>query len=671
MIDAELKGIIDDLVKKFTDILNVNLFADTVNKELQRSYNEGLDKIGVQLNMNFTGYPERIDLLKNYTFDNIKGLNEYLSEGLRKEITQGLLNIESIDQIQKRVAKVMDIGIDRARMIARTEVNRAENMGHLDGARESGLNLMKQWDAHLDNRTSAVCNDLDGKRIAIDKRFVWNGQEFDYPPAHPNCRSTLRFIQVRSGDEKSISDLDVDVKHKYVRRTGSPGNYTYYYDEPKTGKERAPKEEDVNADAAGLIEILSKKRTDHFFSEVMSFQEFFDNANYSSKTWDKLTEHLDLPNSMNRYEKARIVNAAFLDSQSKEMGKKVKSMLTTYTYDTPDSVIKESKYTAYILAHLGMGFRDFDTPKDAKQEHIDKVRDMMGGDVKETNKALKYMGFKERVKKDGMRDGAANLSAADIKKSLIKSSVGGINYRISPNYVKNSETFKDINEVHKTFSKAVSVLPAKARALIAKGDTKVYLVNMREATKLIGRSPGKALGIYMGNSKDVYIFPPKEKYQEGNKKFNIDKEKMLSSGYDQEFVNNFSKLDGNANWEHTVVHELGHATALNETENAFQARGLQAEYNKFVRDITYPSMGIGVGDARTPEQRAIEADARESGSTITTYARTNSKEDFAETFAFYASNKQFVDEELKKKDSAVFSNLALKKKMEWMRDNLW
>jgi len=89
----------------------------------------------------------------------------------------------------------MDVGVDRARAIARTEINRAENMGHIDGARQSGLKLMKQWDAHLDKRTSQVCKDLNGKKIPMNDKFKWRGQEFDAPPAHVNCRSVLIFIQ--------------------------------------------------------------------------------------------------------------------------------------------------------------------------------------------------------------------------------------------------------------------------------------------------------------------------------------------------------------------------------------------------------------------------------------------------------------------------------------------
>ena len=73
------------------------------------------------------------------------------------------MNLGSVPQMMKRIKKVKDISIDRAKMIARTELNRAENIGNLDGARQSGLNLVKEWSAHIDARTSQVCRDLNPK----------------------------------------------------------------------------------------------------------------------------------------------------------------------------------------------------------------------------------------------------------------------------------------------------------------------------------------------------------------------------------------------------------------------------------------------------------------------------------------------------------------------------
>lgn len=195
MIDTELKGIVEDLVNKFINILDIGIISETISSNLHKGYEKGLDKAGVEFNMNFTGYPERYNLLEKYTFENIKDLKEETANRLRKELSQSLLNIESVNEMKERVRTVMDASIERARMIARTEMNRAENMGHIDGARQSGLKLLKRWDAHLDNRTSTVCNALDGRTVGLDEKFIYQGDSFDAPPAHPNCRSTVVFVR--------------------------------------------------------------------------------------------------------------------------------------------------------------------------------------------------------------------------------------------------------------------------------------------------------------------------------------------------------------------------------------------------------------------------------------------------------------------------------------------
>ena len=194
--NVELKNVVNDLINKFVNLLKVNVMGDTVNKTIKEGYQEGIDEAEKQFDMNFMSDNQKLTFLEKYTFDNIKGMNDDMADKLRKQLSQALINNESITQIKKRVRSVMDVAEVRASMIARTEYNRAQNQGHLDGARQSGLTLKKKWDAHLDKRTSTVCRDLDGQTIPLDSKFKWKGEVFDAPPAHPNCRSTLQFIQV-------------------------------------------------------------------------------------------------------------------------------------------------------------------------------------------------------------------------------------------------------------------------------------------------------------------------------------------------------------------------------------------------------------------------------------------------------------------------------------------
>lgn len=203
---VELKNIIEKLVNEFTQVIEIHATNDTVKQVLGKEYREGMENIEVALNMNFFEERERLQFLESYVFDNIKNLNQYLKDQLRQELQRGLMNNESINQLKERVKKVMQIGADRARMIARTEANRAVNMGRLDAAKQSQLRVKKYVDATLDARTSDICRHMQkayGKgtqAIGLDKKFKYKDnkgviQEWDAPPFHPNCRTVVMFEQ--------------------------------------------------------------------------------------------------------------------------------------------------------------------------------------------------------------------------------------------------------------------------------------------------------------------------------------------------------------------------------------------------------------------------------------------------------------------------------------------
>jgi SPP1 gp7 family putative phage head morphogenesis protein len=232
---------LNDLIKRILDMLDLGVDPAVVKLNIKREYDQGLANAEIEFDKNFVRDDERLEFLQQYTFDNIKGMNADIAESLRKEISQSILNHEGASALKERVMKVMDVSRERARMIARTELNRANNMGHLDGAKQSGLKLVKVWDAHLDARTSPLCRALNGKKVGINEQFVYDGKEYDSPPGHPNCRSTIIFEQIGGTVEK---------KWKYVRRTGGPGNYHYWYRNLQTGKlENKPQKPDTHKES--------------------------------------------------------------------------------------------------------------------------------------------------------------------------------------------------------------------------------------------------------------------------------------------------------------------------------------------------------------------------------------------------------------------------------------
>ena len=193
-MSAEVKAV-GDIIKQLSNVFKITTPFAVINDTLTKFYDKGLEEMEVKFQMNFERNTSRLDLLRNYVTDNIKSMNDEMVEKIRKEVTQGVVNLESIPKISKRITKVVDMTKDRAKMIARTETNRALNMAHKDAATQSGMVVKKQWIATEDSRTSPICRHLDGQIIPMNKKFKYQGQEFDIPPAHPNCRSRVIYLQ--------------------------------------------------------------------------------------------------------------------------------------------------------------------------------------------------------------------------------------------------------------------------------------------------------------------------------------------------------------------------------------------------------------------------------------------------------------------------------------------
>jgi hypothetical protein len=97
----------------------------------------------------------------------------------------------------------------KAERIVRTELVHALNAGHqaaLEASEPRLPGLARQWDAHLDARTSHVCKGLNGQIRGIKQPWQWEGRDIMHPPALPNCRS--RVIPWR----KAWAELDPSIR---------------------------------------------------------------------------------------------------------------------------------------------------------------------------------------------------------------------------------------------------------------------------------------------------------------------------------------------------------------------------------------------------------------------------------------------------------------------------
>jgi hypothetical protein len=91
----------------------------------------------------------------------------------------------------------------RGALIARTETHGAANFGADVAARETGLNLRKEWVAGMDARTRRSHARADGQIVGMDEPFEVGGASLMYPgdPSGPadetiNCRCAVAHVVV-------------------------------------------------------------------------------------------------------------------------------------------------------------------------------------------------------------------------------------------------------------------------------------------------------------------------------------------------------------------------------------------------------------------------------------------------------------------------------------------
>ena len=135
-------------------------------------------------------------------------LNERLANNRRliilktkEQLTQGLIQGESIRTISNRIKEVYEGDLNKSVRIARTETNRARNLGTLDSyehAKNKGLEFDTVWIATIDDRTRDSHADLDGQKADKDGLFHVHGlsttgpSQFGIASEDIHCRCSTR-----------------------------------------------------------------------------------------------------------------------------------------------------------------------------------------------------------------------------------------------------------------------------------------------------------------------------------------------------------------------------------------------------------------------------------------------------------------------------------------------
>lgn len=108
-----------------------------------------------------------------------------LAKAIKNEVIVGLNRGINYRTMSQNIAKKFDTSYKNAERLVRTETAHIQNQATLMGYKDSGV-VKYEFLAVLDSRTSHTCASLNGEVFKTENAM--EGE--NYPPMHPNCRST-------------------------------------------------------------------------------------------------------------------------------------------------------------------------------------------------------------------------------------------------------------------------------------------------------------------------------------------------------------------------------------------------------------------------------------------------------------------------------------------------
>ena len=137
---------------------------------------------------------------KKLSLDNMKDASMIRSK-LTTQLTNGILQGESIDNIASRIRSVYESNLSSSIMIARTETTRVEGLARFkvgEQAEKLGFEVYKRWVATGDERTRDAHVKANGQEVKFNEPFIVGGEKLMYPGDENgsaenviNCRCTM------------------------------------------------------------------------------------------------------------------------------------------------------------------------------------------------------------------------------------------------------------------------------------------------------------------------------------------------------------------------------------------------------------------------------------------------------------------------------------------------
>jgi SPP1 gp7 family putative phage head morphogenesis protein len=154
---------------------------------------------------------------KNYS-QRIWKNTDILAESVSQLVGGALLSGQSIQKTTREIKERFRVSKYYAERLVRTETNHFNNEADALAYEEMGVDQYV-FVATLDDRTSPMCQSHDNKKYKYKDREVG----VNYPPLHPNCRSTTRGYL----GEEAEANLQRRARNPKTGRTELIGNISY------------------------------------------------------------------------------------------------------------------------------------------------------------------------------------------------------------------------------------------------------------------------------------------------------------------------------------------------------------------------------------------------------------------------------------------------------------
>lgn len=170
------------IIDRYQELIKDNVFTATTKYELEQMLDEKW------LGSNFS---DRI-------WKDQKKLTEELNKVLKVGLFTGKSNVSIAEEIKER----MNVSLFNATRLVRTESNYYHNQIDLRAYKDMGIEKYRYL-AVLDNRTSDICQELDGEVFEVSKAEVG----VNFPPMHPFCRSTTIRADVKIKERRAKNPI--------------------------------------------------------------------------------------------------------------------------------------------------------------------------------------------------------------------------------------------------------------------------------------------------------------------------------------------------------------------------------------------------------------------------------------------------------------------------------